>query len=87
MDEDDFLNDSATEIRQKQQALAVEFAKNYEVFVSDPRGAALLAHWDKALVRGITPIESSLQKYAADNALREFVVKIHQQIEIARERG
>lgn len=64
----------------------ISFAKNYEIFVTDPRGKAIFEHWEKTLLRKVTPTDASVQTYAADNAVRDFINKIRYQIELAQER-
>lgn len=71
----------------QEQAEALRFAKLYEVFVTDPRGRALLEHWDKTLRRRRIAVNASLQEYAAHAAQRDFIEGIHQQIEFARNEG
>ncbi len=85
--EKDWLLGGSDEIREQQKALHVEFAKNFDIFVNDARGVALLDHWDKTLARKITPTNADIQEYAADNAVRSFISQIHDQIALAREPG
>ncbi len=84
--EHDWLEGNNEDVKQQQRRLAIEFARKYEVFLTDPRAKDILAHWDKTLARAVVPTESSLQAYAAHNAVREFISKIHSQIELAQER-
>lgn len=72
------------ETQEQNRLKAIEFARNYEVFVNDPRGRELLEHWNKTLLRKRTPANSSLQQYAFDEATRAFIHGIHDQIELAR---
>jgi len=79
-------NDAVEQARSEQEALRVEFAQNhYSIFESDPRARALLAQWDAGLYRKRTPVDATLQRYAADEAVRAFIAGIHEQIRIARE--
>ena len=85
---DDWLfpksKDQQAELKEK----GLVFAQKYLVFsgpTSDPRARDLLAHWTK-LVRGTPiPVTATVQEYAAANAFREFIEKIHAQIEFAEE--
>ena len=82
----DWLDKPSTEAVEEARAQEVAFAKNYELFVTDPRGKAIFEHWEKTLLRKVTPADASLQEYAADNAVRDFINKIQYQIELAQER-
>lgn len=82
----DWLDDGGAQIKAEQRAKAVEFAKQYEVFVTDPRAKAILEQWEKAFLWHTTPVDSSIQQYAADEARRNFVRQIHVQIKLAQER-
>jgi hypothetical protein len=64
---------------------AIEFARHYQVFETDERAKALYAHWKETILERITPTESSLQRYAADNAMREFVLNIGRQLSLGKE--
>lgn len=80
---EDWLNGSDDEAREEQKNKAVEFAKNYEIFRTDSRGVELLKHWDAVYRRKRTPVDSTVQVYAADAAMREFIQGIYDQLEIA----
>lgn len=82
-DEDDFLNFDAGKVEENKQA-SIEFARNYEIFVNDPRGRAILDHWDKTLLRKRTPVTAPVQQYAADEAVRAFIHGVRDQIELAQ---
>lgn len=84
MDED-WLEGSPDKVRVDQRQQAIEFARNYEVFRTDSRGAALLKQWDTVYRRRRTPVDSTVQVYAADAAMREFIENIYQQLELAQE--
>lgn len=73
------------EQKREQFNKAIEFARQYLVFETDERAKALYAHWRKSILEKPTPTESSLQRYAADNAMREFVVNIGRQLDLAKE--
>lgn len=81
--------DSDQEIiaRNEQIAKGREFAQNYLVFVQDGRAKMLLEHWDKTLLGKRTPVNGSIQEYAAAEAIRAFIAGIHQQIELAQSPG
>jgi hypothetical protein len=82
----DWLNDeSVAAARAAGESLRVEFARNYQVFETEPRAAALLKHWDATILRRRTPVGASIQQYAADEAIRAFVAGIHDQLRIAHE--
>jgi len=83
----DWLEADNTEAVETARTQEIEFAKNYEIFVTDPRGKAIFEHWEKTLLRKVTPADATLQEYAADNAVRDFINKIQYQIELAQERG
>lgn len=79
-DDLDFLDGPRKEEIQTKER---EFAQLYvELFVNNPTGAQLLAHWEKAIFWRPTPPESSLQRYAADEARRQFIREIRGQIEL-----
>lgn len=85
--EADWLSDPAGDnARADQYAKALEFSQLYLVFVQDPRGRELLAHWDKTLRRKTVPANASIQEYAVANANREFIEKIMLQIELAQQK-
>lgn len=73
--------------QETQRAAAVSFAQAYMVFVEDSRARELLSHWDKTLRRRRVPVNASIQEYAANEALRDFIEKIYQQIEFAQNDG
>ena len=84
--EGDWLEGDVDQVKKEQRSRELEFAKNYEIFVSDSRAKAILEHWEQTLLRKITPTDASVQTYAADNAVRDFISKIKHQIELAQER-
>lgn len=83
MADEDWLNGSDDDARREQHDKAVEFARNYEIFRTDPRGIELLKHWDAAYRRKRTPVDAPVQVYAADAAVREFIQGIYDQIDLA----
>lgn len=80
----DARNDVSDTQKKEQQDKAVEFAQLYLCFVDDPRARELLDHWDKTIRRRRIAVSSSIQEYAAHNAIRDFIEQIQQQIEIAQ---
>lgn len=85
MIEPDFLSlEESKEQRSLRIAMVKEFAQLYvAAFVHNPAGAKLLAHWDKTLLRRRVPVNAPHTEYAAAEAVRDFVAKIQEQIEIA----
>ena len=81
----DWLEGDVEQRKAEQKILALETAKMYEVFVDTPRAKEILDLWEATIVNVTTPVESSIQKYAADNALRDFVQGIRRQIKMAQE--
>lgn len=60
-----------------------EFAQLYvEVFQNNPQGALLLAQWEAGVFWKMTPTNASVQQYAADEALRQFIRGIRGQIKM-----
>lgn len=84
-DEGDWLTGETDQARAALQQKAVEEAQIYLLFTEE-RGRELLRRWDERLMNVRTPVESSIQKYAADEAVRDFVRGIHRQIELAQRR-
>lgn len=59
-----------------------EFAQLYtECFVNNHAGAAILAQWEKAIFWKPTPVNATIQQYAADEARRQFIRGIRGEIE------
>lgn len=81
----DWLDDNdSDEIKRQRENDAIVFAQNYSIFVNDPRGKALMDHWEQTILRRVTATEAPIQRYAADNAVREFILGIKGQIELAK---
>jgi hypothetical protein len=60
-----------------------EFAQLYvEVFQNNPQGALLLKQWEDGVFWKMTPTNASVQQYAADEALRQFIRGIRGQIKL-----
>ncbi len=81
----DWLEGDSEEYREQQRARGLETAKLYEVFVDHPRAKQLLEFWEANIVGKQTPVESSIQKYAADESVRDFIRGIRRQIKLAME--
>ncbi len=82
----DWLEGGGEQQREEMLGKAIEFAKLYEVFVDSPRGQELLQYWEKTILDISTPVESSLQRYAADEGVRNFIRGIRTQIRLAQDR-
>ena len=83
-----FASDEEVKIARIERAIKErEFAQLYRVFVDDGRGAQLLAHWEKVLMRRRVPVGASVQEYAAVEAVRDFVQQIRDQIEMSNNQG
>ena len=67
-------------------ASETEFAQvYYDLFVSNPLGAKLLAHWDEAILRKPVVVNAPLQEYVHAEAQRAFVRGIKGQILLAQQ--
>lgn len=78
--------DIGADARRENRVKAVEFASLYvSAFVNNPAGAQLLRHWTETLARKRTPVNATIQEYAANEANRAFVESIHDQIRLAKE--
>ncbi len=86
MSESDWLEGDIEQKRREQEQQAIEDAQIYLLFVDNERGRELLRRWDRDLLYLRTPPDSNVQQYAADEALRAFVARIHQAIEMAQKR-
>lgn len=82
---EDWLDPDAGAAQEAQRVAALETASLYLVFQTDERGRQLLALWDRQLRRRRTPVDASIQQYAANEALRAFVEGIYDQIEMAKQ--
>ena len=82
----DWLEGDPAQQRAEQRVQAIAHAQLYLVFVDAPRGRELLESWEELIVNVKTPVESSIQKYAADEAVRDFIRGIRRQIKLAQER-
>lgn len=84
----DWLFPDAGKQRAQQEEKGLVFAAKYLVFsgpTADPRARELLEHWTALVRKTPIPRGSSVQEYAAANALREWVEGIHSQIEFAQQ--
>ena len=81
----DWLEGDTEQLKAEQKILALEAAQLYEVFVQDPRAKQLLADWEEKHLRTTTPVESSVQRYAYDEAQREFVRGITRNVKLLQE--
>ena len=82
----DWLEGDAQQSREEMRSKGIEFAKLYEIFVDSPRGRELLEYWETTILDISTPTESSLQRYAADEGVRNFIRGILTQIRLAQDR-
>jgi len=71
----------------EQEAAALDFARNYLVFVDDARGRALLQHWVETLGRKRLSPGASHPEYAYAEAQRAFVQGIEDQLRFVQTRG
>lgn len=86
MSEYDWLEgETAQDNKDKQRQRGLEILNLYRVFVETERGRALLAFWDERLLYKRTPPDASIQEYAADEAVRDFVAGIHKQINLLKQ--
>ena len=83
--EPDWFEGNVEKERGELRNKGLERARLYNVFVDTPRAVELLRHWEETLVEKQTPVESTLQRYAADEAVRDFVRGIKRQIKMAQE--
>jgi hypothetical protein len=84
---DDFL-DLSDAVREQQREGAVDYAKLYlAAFVHNPAGARLLAEWEERVLRKPTPVNAPHTEYAANEAVRQFILGIKQQITLASTEG
>ena len=81
----DWLEGDIDAVKAKQRDQALEVAETYLVFADTPRAIRLLELWEENLVNKQTPVDSSVQRYAADEAVRDFVRGIRRQIKMVQE--
>lgn len=84
-DAPDFLDlGEADQTREAQFRKDLEFAELHLVFVQDPRAAQLLKMWEETVAERRVPLGSSLDAYAAAEAVRAFIAVIKRQIKFAQ---
>ena len=83
--EEDWLEGNPEQRREEMRSKGIEFAKLYEVFIDTAQGRELLKHWKKTILDASTPVESSIQRYAKDEGVREFIRGISRQLELAQD--
>ena len=83
--EEDWLEGNPEQHREEMRSKSIEFAKLYEVFIDTAQGRELLKHWKKTILDASTPVESSIQRYAKDEGVREFIRGISRQLELAQD--
>ena len=81
----DWLEGNPELHREEMRSKSIEFAKLYEVFIDTAQGRELLKHWKKTILDASTPVESSIQRYAKDEGVREFIRGISRQLELAQD--
>jgi hypothetical protein len=70
-------------VKQEVTTAEQEFAQLYvEVFQNNAQGARLLKQWEDGVFWKMTPTDASVQRYAADEALRQFIRGIRGQIKL-----
>lgn len=83
---EDWLDETALESERAQaEQKFLDVSRLYLVFETHPIAKQLLEMWTEACLKKRTPVESSLTRYAADEAVRDFVAGIHRQIAKAKE--
>lgn len=83
----DAREDASPKEKAARRAQAVEFAQLYKVFVDDPRGQALLAHWVEAVENRDVPPAASHQEFSYWESRRAFIRGIKRQVELAMKEG
>ena len=81
----DWLEGNPEQRREEMRSKSIEFAKLYKVFINTAQGRELLKHWRKTILDASTPVESSIQRYAKDEGVREFIRGIRRQLELAQD--
>lgn len=84
-DDSDFLGlDADTKSKAALREQGLRIAKLYTVFQSNEQCRELLALWESTLANKRTPVNATINEYAANEALRAFVQGIHEQIRLAK---
>lgn len=83
---DSWLDDQANEAeRAQREAKATEVSRLYMVFETHPVAKQLLEMWETACLNKRTPVDASIARYAADEAVRAFIAGIRHQIALAKQ--
>jgi len=84
----DWLETGTTAVDPEQKDKMIEVAKLYhDAFVSSPSGAKLLQMWTERDFYESVSVDSSINRYAAVEARRDFIRGIHRQIALAKTGG
>jgi hypothetical protein len=75
------------ELRDRQRRADVERALLYKMVFESPAGARLLAAWDQEIANLRVAVNATLSDYVAAETVRNFVRKIHEQINLANTEG
>lgn len=59
----------------------------YAAFVESPAGRALLAQWDNDIRNMRVSVNATLSQFVAAETTRNFIQKIHDQIQLAQTEG
>lgn len=82
----DWLDPAAMEIARAQaEQKMLEVSRLYLIFETHPVAKQLLEMWEEACLNKRTPVEASINRYAADEAVRAHVAGIRLQIAKAKE--
>lgn len=87
MDTDPRDSNAQAQLRDQQRRADVERAQLYLAAFSSPAGKKLLAHWDKEIANLRVDVNASLSVYVAAETNRNFIRKIHDQINLATSEG
>lgn len=82
---DDFLDIGGMRVDAEQKTAALNEARLYfDAFVTNPAGAEILKRWTDRDFHEPVAVDSSIQRYAAVEARRDFIRKIHQWVNFAK---
>lgn len=85
---DDFLDIGGMRVDADQKTAALNEARLYfDAFVTNPAGAEILKRWTERDFHEPVGVDSSIQRYAAVEARRDFIRRIHQWINVAKTGG
>lgn len=76
--------DEQAEDRLKEADAALAFAQKHLFFETDPRAVELLKFWEDNVCARRVPVGSTLDAYAAAEAVRAFIGEIRRQVTIAK---